>query len=79
MEEIGGPGPCKRTFQRLYWITQVVGWAMVALLFGIIFRYLGGLGWTDLGLKFHWHPLLMVFGMIFLYGNCEWSENETLN
>ena len=52
---------------------------MVALLFGIIFRYLGGLGWTDLGLKFHWHPLLMVFGMIFLYGNCEWSENETLN
>lgn len=71
MDEIGGPSPSKTLFQRLYWTAQIFGVTAVALILGIVFRYMGGVAWnSNLSLKFHWHPILMVFGMIFLYGNC---------
>lgn len=79
MEEIGSPPPCKSTFQRLYWAAQVVGLSAVALLLGIVFRYMGGVAWnSNLSLKFHWHPILMVTGLVFLYGNCEYHRDEHL-
>ena len=31
--------------------------------------YFGGYAWDGTGLMFNWHPLLMVIGMIILYGN----------
>lgn len=72
MDEIGAPSLCKSTFKKLYWIAQIFGVLAVALILGIIFRYQGGVAWnSNLGLKFHWHPILMIIGMIFLYGNCE--------
>lgn len=72
MEEIGCPSPTKTLFQRLYWTAQIFGVLAVGLIIGIIFRYQGGVAWnSDVGLKFHWHPILMVLGLIFLYGNCE--------
>lgn len=74
MDEIGGPAPCKSTFQRLFWITQIFGVTAVILILSIVFRYMGGVAWnSNLGLKFHWHPILMVIGLIFLYGNCEYQ------
>ena len=72
MEEIGSPSAEKTLFKKLYWTAQGFGVLAVGLILGITFRYLGGVGWgTDLALQFHWHPILMVTGMIFLYGNCK--------
>ena len=31
--------------------------------------YFNGYAWDGSGLMFNWHPLLMVLGMIILYGN----------
>ncbi|KAL4617451.1 cytochrome b ascorbate-dependent protein 3-like [Arapaima gigas] len=31
-------------------------------------RWRGGLAWDDSGLQFNWHPVLMVTGMVVLYG-----------
>ena len=31
--------------------------------------YLGGFGWTNPRTRFNWHPLLMILGFVFFYGN----------
>lgn len=62
----------KVNFKVIYTITQAIGVTIVALVGVWVESYRGGLAWTsDPKLQFNWHPLLMVFGMVFLYANCE--------
>uniref|UniRef100_U5ETM5 Putative non-vertebrate eumetazoan cytochrome b n=1 Tax=Corethrella appendiculata TaxID=1370023 RepID=U5ETM5_9DIPT len=70
MEEIGGPSASLSNFRILYLITQMVGGAIIILVGSWIGVHLGGLAWTRYpSIQFNWHPLLMVIGMVFLYGN----------
>ena len=73
MDEIGSAPPQRIVnFRILYMITQMVGISIVVLTIALVFGDLGGVAWTmHPKLEFNWHPLLMVFGMIFLYGNCK--------
>lgn len=34
----------------------------------------GGFAWDGSGKQFNWHPVLMVTGLVALYGNGEWNE-----
>ena len=82
MEEIGGRSTAMNNFRVMYMITQMIGATIVILIGSWIGVHLGGLGWsTSPAVQFNWHPLLMSFGMIFLYGNCEFIEflNLTIN
>jgi len=67
----------KRNWSPLQWIhfgtlivlTQVVGLVMLVLCLVWFFGYKGGVAWTENPAKeFNWHPILMSFGLIFLYG-----------
>ena len=49
-------------------LSQVVGIAMVVLVGVWAASYLGGFAWDGSGLQFNVHPLCMVVGLIFLYG-----------
>ncbi|RWS23289.1 cytochrome b561-like isoform X1 [Leptotrombidium deliense] len=48
---------------------QVIGFLMIALTFIWVFKYLGGFGWQMPALQFNYHPLFMVIGLVYLYGN----------
>lgn len=37
----------------------------------------GGFAWDGSGKQFNWHPVLMVTGLVVLYGNGEWNEIKT--
>ncbi|KAH7706204.1 cytochrome b561-like protein [Aphelenchoides avenae] len=55
-------------FVRLYFVAQVLGFSaftMVAVWMGV---YRGGYGFGKAEPVFHWHPLLMNFGLMFLNG-----------
>ncbi len=41
-------------------------------------HYRGGFGWSaeEADKQFNWHPILMVMGMIYLYGNGEKLEKR---
>lgn len=76
MEEIGDRSADQtenhlNTFRLLHTIVQLIGITIVILMASWISIYLGGVGLTTPSLEFNWHPLLMVIGMIFLYGNCK--------
>jgi len=51
-------------------IAQITG-IMAVVLTGIwMGHFRGGMAWqSDPKLEFNWHPMLMVIGMVFLYGN----------
>ena len=54
------------------WVTmaQVFGLATVALVTVWMDKYSGGLSWHDSpSVRFNFHPLFMVIGMIYLYSN----------
>lgn len=59
------------TFRLLYTVVQLIGLTLIVMMAVWVFVFLGGLGWTDPGIQFNWHPLMMTIGMIFLYGNCK--------
>jgi cytochrome b-561 len=50
-------------------VAQVFGLLSLAFVLTWIAKYLGGFGWSDPNLRFNWHPLCMILGMVFLYGN----------
>lgn len=52
------------------WTSKYLGNHLLKINSNIISILLsGGFGWSDPDLQFNWHPLLMVFGFVFLYGN----------
>ena len=52
---------------------QAVGLLAVILTIHWVNHFKGGVVWgyTELGITFNWHPILMTLGLIFLYGNGE--------
>ena len=43
-------------------------------------HHLGGFSWqSNPNLEFNWHPLLMILGMIYLYGNGNTSIFSIIN
>lgn len=58
-----------RGFLPLFVSSQIVGLLSIILVITWTSYYLGGLSWTNPGTRFNWHPLLMVVGLVYLYGN----------
>ena len=56
-------------FLPLFVSSQVIGLLSVILVITWTTYYLGGLSWTSPSTRFNWHPLLMVIGLVYLYGN----------
>uniref|UniRef100_A0A1B0CGU1 Cytochrome b561 domain-containing protein n=1 Tax=Lutzomyia longipalpis TaxID=7200 RepID=A0A1B0CGU1_LUTLO len=70
MEEIGASPQRLGNFRVLYLLTVLIGVVLLTLVGGWIGSHLNGLAWqSNPSVQFNWHPLLMTFGMIFLYGN----------
>lgn len=74
----------ERRFQMLYWGTVTLGAVVSGLVVFWTLYYRGGFGWSDVNLKFNWHPMLMTVGMIFMFGNglysfwLSYSQNTTI-
>ncbi len=58
-------------FTPLYAVSQGLGVLAVVLTGVWMGHYRGGFAWSDddASLRFNWHPLLMVLGLVYLYGN----------
>lgn len=57
------------TFLKLYLALQICGMMMIGLAIIWIVKYNGGFSWSDIDLRFNFHPILMVLGMIYFSGN----------
>ena len=49
--------------------SQIFGLLAIIFVSVWISKYLGGVGWSSATIIFNYHPLFMVLGMIFLYGD----------
>lgn len=59
-------------FITTFGVAQAVGALTVILVTVWAGHYRGGFAWrSNVDLEFNWHPVLMTFGMIFLYANCK--------
>ena len=63
-------------FVPLYGVAQAAGFVAVVLTGVWMGHFRGGFGW-DVDYVFNWHPLLMVLGMVYLYGNGESDYNTS--
>ena len=61
------------TFYGLVGLLEVVGFTCLILVIVWTSHYIGGFAWDGSSKEFNWHPLLMVIGLIFLYGNCKFQ------
>jgi len=61
----------RRLFLGSFLAVEVLGLLAVILTIHWVNSFKGGVKWgyTDLGISFNWHPILMTLGLIFLYGN----------
>jgi len=61
----------RRLFLGSFLAVEAVGLLAVILTIHWVNHFKGGVVWgyTDLGITFNWHPILMTLGLIFLYGN----------
>merc|ERR1712115_7125 len=61
----------RRLFLGSFLAVEAVGLLAVILTIHWVNHFKGGVVWgyTDLGIAFNWHPILMTLGLIFLYGN----------
>ncbi|XP_062550116.1 transmembrane ascorbate-dependent reductase CYB561-like [Armigeres subalbatus] len=56
-------------FNIIYWITQLVGLAVVIMTGCWVGVHQGGVAWNEQpSIQFNWHSLLMTIGLIYLYG-----------
>ena len=53
----------------VFLVTEVVGIVSVVLMVVWCLKYLGGFAWDSSSQQFNWHPLLMMVGLLLLYGN----------
>ncbi|KAA0184974.1 Cytochrome b reductase 1 [Fasciolopsis buskii] len=56
-------------FMALVVISQILGIICVILTGAWLGAYWGGFSWTDSRVLFNYHPLFMVLGLVFLYGD----------
>ena len=59
-------------FYLLIVLLEVLGLACLTVVGIWCSHYLGGFAWDGSSKEFNYHPLFMVIGMVFLYGNCKW-------
>ncbi|XP_035688209.1 cytochrome b561-like isoform X2 [Branchiostoma floridae] len=50
-------------------VIEALGVAAIAMVCYWTAHYRGGFAWDGTGQEFNWHPVFMVVGMVFLYGN----------
>ena len=73
-ENMGGADPPQNLRLFTWWVllAQILGLVSVILVAVWMGHYRGGFAWqSDPGKEFNYHPLFMVIGLIFLYGNCK--------
>jgi len=59
----------EKTFLQLYFLMQACGTLTLAGTLIWILNYHGGFSWGDIKLRFNYHPILMLLGMVYLSGN----------
>merc|ERR1711872_135383 len=61
----------RRLFLGCFLAVEMLGLLSVIMTIVWVWNFKGGAAWgmTDKGIAFNWHPVLMTFGLIFLYGN----------
>jgi cytochrome b-561 len=59
----------QKQFNSLYIVLQVVGGLMIVITLSWIFGYCGGFGWADPSVRFNFHPICMLLGMVYMGGN----------
>jgi len=58
-----------KRYKVLYSIATFCGVVAITLIFVWMAHYKNGFSWSnDRSLQFNWHPVLMTFGLVFLYG-----------
>ncbi|EFA05356.2 transmembrane ascorbate-dependent reductase CYB561 [Tribolium castaneum] len=57
-----------RNYRSLYSFATALGVGMLVMVLSWLVKYRDGFSWSDPQLQFNWHPLLMVTGLVFLYG-----------
>lgn len=58
-------------FYTAYLLCLVLSLVCVVLVIHWNFTYLGGFSWDGKITQFNWHPVLMVIGLVVMYGNGE--------
>lgn len=61
--------PNKAAYGMLYFVTQGVGVLLVLATSIWLGRYIGGFGFADAKQAFNFHPIFMIIGFVFIYGN----------
>lgn len=59
----------EKKFLQLYFVMQIAGAMMLAITLIWILSFYGGFSWADYKLRFNFHPILMLLGMVYLSGN----------
>ena len=60
------------SFYFCYLLCLCLGIACVGIVAIWNSQWRGGFAWDGSALQFNWHPVLMVTGLVVLYGNGEW-------
>lgn len=63
-------------FRIIYMIQHMVGVTIIILMCAWVSLFLGGFGTSHPSIEFNWHPVLMTVGMVYMYGNCEYTEPD---
>lgn len=59
----------QQQFNSLYILLQLLGGLLILLIFSWLFGYCGGFGWSDANVRFNFHPICMIIGMVYMSGN----------
>ncbi|CAH8502120.1 unnamed protein product [Schistosoma turkestanicum] len=68
-ESVEPPSGSPKSFIYLIIISQIFGLLSVVLTAVWLGKYWGGFSWTHASTIFNYHPLFMVLGLVFLYGD----------
>nr|CAH8847905.1 unnamed protein product [Trichobilharzia regenti] len=68
-DSVESPTESTRSFIALVVLSQVFGLLAVVLTGVWLGKYWGGFSWTNASTVFNYHPLFMVLGLVFLYGD----------